>query len=450
VGGPVADLANGVAADSSGNVYITGQYQSNPLTIFNLDGSTFTTLAHSGSNDAFVIKYNPTGNPVWATRIAGSSDERGVSIAVDDKGNVYVSGRYSSNPVTVFNLNGTSFRNVPLGGITNAFLVKYDTNGTPLWASRFGGESVDLVHNIAVDSKGEVYLTGQYSSTLLDFYKADGTLDLNVNLSNAGGIEAFLVKYSTEGNPIWANRLTGAGNEFGFGVAVDSNGNVYTTGFFTSTPMGILNLNQTPFQTLPNSGTDDVYVIKYTTNGNPVWATRLGGTASDRGNKIAVDGSGNVYVTGQYNSNPLTIFQTNGASYGTLTGTGNMDVFVVKYNTDGLPLWWTRVTGSGNTDTPNGIAVDGSGNVYITGRYNSSPLFIVSSNNILWGELPLFGSSSVFLVKYNTSGIVDWATRMAGNAGNDSGNGIFTDSSGNVFVTGQYANANLVLHSAGF
>jgi len=342
----------------------------------------------------------------WATRCTGTSNYRVTSIAVDSSGNVYITGSYQSNPLTVYNSDGTlSGITLPNSGFVNCFIVKYNTSGVAQWATRCGGTVFDVGNSIAVDSSGSVYITGTYESNPLTIYNAGGASS-GITLPLSGSTDCFIVKYNTSGVAQWATRCAGGSN--GKSIAVDSSGSVYITGSYNANPLTIYNAGGTLSGiTLPLSGFVNCFIVKYNTSGVAQWATRCGGTVFDIGNSIAVDSSGSVYITGYYQSNPLTIYNAGGASSGiTLPLSGFVNCFIVKYNTSGVAQWATRCAGAGD-DRGNSVAMDSSGSVYITGFYTSNPLTIFNSGGASSGiTLPLSGSTDCFIVKYNTTRVL--------------------------------------------
>ena len=210
------------------------------------------------------------------------------------------------------------------------------TTGTPstyAWSSAqatvsvFGGASSEYGYSIAVDSSGNVYTTGYFQGTV-DFDPGTGTS----NLTSAGSTDVFVSKLDSSGNFVWAKRLGGASSDYGYSIAVDSSGNVYTTGYFEGTAdfdpgAGTSNLT--------SAGSGDVFVSKLDSSGALVWAKGFGGTSNDRGQSIAVDSSGNVYTTGYFAG---TVDFDPGAGTSNLTSAGGDDVFVLKLTSSGEAL----------------------------------------------------------------------------------------------------------------
>jgi len=442
----------GIAVDNSQNVYVIGGFTGTTLTFFNANGTTFGTLTNgssTSSSDVFVAKYKSNGTVEWTARMGSTAtvDDLGSSIAIDSSGNVYVTGYYVSSPLDVFNAGGGSGASLTFDGVSDCFIVKYDTSGIVQWATRIGGTSQENGNGIAVDSSGNVYVTGFYSASAR-VYNLNGTT--YATLSGTGG---FIVKYDTSGAPQWVVRITGAGGEVGNAIDVDSSGNVYVTGNFSSATATFLNANGTTAGTLSAVGNNDTFFVKYNTSGANQWIARIAGTGSESGNAIAVDISGNVYVTGTYSSD-VSIYNSSGPSFGSFafTGTGD-ECFIAKYNTSGTVQWTSRISGS-LVERGRGISVDDSGNVYVAGMFTSGTTTILNASGSTFATLNFGGSSGSdgFMVKYDTSGVGQWVARVSGN-GSESFGPIAVTGSGNVYAYGTYSSqlgSIPTLYSAGF
>jgi Bacterial Ig domain/Beta-propeller repeat len=348
----------------------TGNGQGFGIAVDASGNSYVTGVIATPGNDVFLAKYDSVGTLVWATSAGGAGNDQGFGIAVDGSGNSYVTGVDSGN----------------------IFVAKFDSTGTLVWWATNAGAGVGGF-GIAVDGVGNSYVTG----------------------NGAGDI--FVAKYDGDGNLKWVKSAGGtAANDSGFGIGVDGSGNSYVIGRFQSTAI----FGSGTGQTLVSGGGNDVFVAKYDPDGNLVWATSPGGTGGSQGFGIAVDSSGNSYVTGTY-SGTLTFAGV------TLPAApmGSNDIFVAKYDTNGTAVWATNAGGTGN-DSGRGIAVDGSGNSYVTG---------------------FLGGSDLFVAKYASTGSLMWAKSVAG-TGNDctaisqgsclAGHGIAVDNSGNSYVAGIY------------
>ena len=444
IAGSRIDRGQDIAVDSSGNVYAIGYYEISTVDVFSQGSTTpATQLDNSGYNDVFIAKYFANGNVDWATKISGTDSDEGRGINVDSSGNIYVTGNYSSSPLTFYNADGTAFGTTLSNSGSDVFIAKYFENGDVDWVARVAGTSYDYGRDISVDSSGNVYITGDYDSSPLTFYNKDGEA-FSTTLPRTGFMsDVFIAKYLANGDVAWAANVSGSGNDLSNGISVDNSGNVHIIGNYTSSTLTLYNKDGAAFgTTLSNPGSSDVFIAKYFANGNVDWATKIRGTNSDEGFGISVDSSGNVYVTGYFTST-LTLYNEDGTAFGTtLTNSGYYDAFIAKYLADGTVDWATRVAGT-SYDYGQGISVDSGGNVYIIGNYSSSPLTFYNKDGTAFGTT-LSNSSSTFIAKYNTNGVVQWVASCGGN-----GRSVFVNNGENVYVVGDYSSTLTLYNTDG-
>ena len=260
---------------------------------------------------------------------------------------------------------------------------------------------------------------------------------------------SFLAKYTPNGQILWFAKQAAVTTAAAQSVNVDPTGNVYVTGQYTGT-MNVFSSSGTQFSnTLANSGSSDVFIIKYSSSGNVTWAARAGGTGTDIGYGITTDAGSNVYVTGVYAA-LLTLYNSSGTAFSnTLAVIGGSDVFVAKYNGVTGDVTWAARAGSTVNDLGWGITTDIGSNVYITGQYGGTMTLYNSSGTAFSNTLLQVGGIDVFIAKYNGfTGGVTWAAR-AGSSGTDIGYGIATDPGTNVYVTGQYTGTMTLYNSSG-
>lgn len=391
-GGSGYDGANAISVDTSGNSYVTGSFAGTA----SFGG---ITLTGSGGDDVFITKYDASGNILWAKQAGGSNYDGGNGIAVDGSGNSYVTGYFQGT---------ASFGNTTLvsSGNEDVFIAKYDASGNLLWVKQAGGSGYDAANAVAIDGNGNSYITG-YFAGVANFG--------STTLTSSGGNDVFIAKYSTSGSLLWAKRAGGSNYDESYGIAVDGNSNCYITGYFGGTTF----FGST---TLTSSGLQDVFIAKYDGSGNLLWAKQAGGTLDEKSVGITVDASGNSYITGYF---------VGTSSFGstTLTSSGSSDVFIAKYDPTGNVLW-AKQAGGASHDVSNSIAVDGNGNSYITGYFDSTAIF---GNTTLISS----GSDDVFMAKYTASGNLLWA-KQAGGTGSDRGDGIALDGNGNSYIAGTF------------
>jgi len=397
-GGDYSDVGYSIAIDSQGNQYIIGCFE---------ETATFGThtLTASGDDDLFVAKLDPSGNWLWAVRAGGAGRDVGRGIAVDVTGNAYVTGYYTGT-ATFGNHTLTTY-----GGEldTDIYVAKLDTNGNWLWVVQAGSTNFDWGNSIALDGMGYAYVTGHFFGNA-----TFGSHSLTAN----GGTDIFVVKLSPSGNWLQAVQAGGADFEEAYCIAVDEAGNTWLTGVFRDT---------TTFgnRTLTTNGNNDIFVAKLGFSGNWLWAVNAGGTNYDFGYDIAVDDEGNAWVTG---------FFMGAASFGSHSvvagGSGwNANIFVARLDPSGNWLWAVNAGGTG-TDHGNGIAMDGTGNAYVTGRFQGTATFGSHTLTTYW-------DTDIFVARLDPSGNWLWAVK-AGGTDADFGNGISVDGSGNPYVTGSF------------
>jgi hypothetical protein len=392
------DEARAILADGDGNVFVTGS-------------------SYNGSNDDYAtIKYSSGGLPLWTNRFdgPGSSNDYARAIAVDANGDVYVTGYSYSIP------SGDDYAT-----------VKYSNAGVSMWTNYYSGPGIyyDYAQALAVDSNGNVFVTGSSSG-------------------GASGADYATIKYSSTGMPLWTNRYqgpsSGAGPDQAVAVGVDMSGNVYVTGDSSG---GV-------------SVGSDFATIKYSNNGVAIWTNRYSGPgdSSDIPKALAIDGGGNVFITGYSRANGTgtenyatvaylssglpwwtnyyngpgsasdearaigvntdsTVFVT-GLSFGV-----NSDYATIAYSMAGTPLWTNRYNGPGNqSDFARALAVDAGGNVVVTGRSYGAA----------------FDLGDYATIKYSSSGIPLWTNRYPGPTTftEDGALAIAVDANNDVIVTG--------------
>jgi hypothetical protein len=317
----------------------------------------------------------------------------------------------------------------------NSFVVKYDSSGAKQWTQQLGTSDYDYAEGIATDSSGNVYVTGS-----THWY---GSLDNN---TYAGKYDLFVVKYDSDGVKQWTQQLGTSTSDEAHGIATDSSGNVYVTGNTWDASDG------------SNAGSSDLFVVKYDSAGDHKWTKQLGISSDDQARGITTDSSGNIYLTGStydsidfLGSHREDLFvvkydsdgdwkwtrQVDDAGFGVdIIANSNGDIYVassngnatlMKYDSDGNKLWTKQPDGSLSA---NGLTMDDNGNIYITGNAVSEICNGLPGHDEDW-EACL----DAFVVKYDSEGDWKW-TQKIGTSSYDAGDGITTDSSGNVYLTG--------------
>ena len=412
-GGTGQDYGLSCATDTSGNIYLAGITRST--------SGIATTGAHQtnhgGYRDAFLVKFNSSGVRQWGTYYGGTREEYGNSCATDASGNIYLSGFTSST-------SGMATTGAHLatfgGGDWDAFLVKFNSSGVRQWGTYYGGTAGEAAYHCATDASGNVYLTGEAKSTT-------GVATTGAHQTSKGSLEdAFLVKFNSSGVRQWGTYYGGSGNDYGHSCATDASGNVYLAGDARNSTTGIAT---TGAHKTTRGGVRDAFLVKFNSSGVRQWGTFYGGTGDDKGRSCATDASGNIYLSGYTRS--TSGIATTGAHQTTFGG-ATEDAFLVKFNSSGVRQWGTYYGGTSN-EIGYSCATDASGNIYLSGYTRStSGIATTGAHQTTYGG----GLNDAFLVKFNSSGVRQWGTYYGG-TGNDFGWSCATDTSGNIYLSGQ-------------
>lgn len=413
-GGAESDIGYHVAADASGNVYVAGYFRG----VVDFDpGAGVANLTSGGEDDIFVAKFNSSGSLIWARRMGGAADQRAHGITADASGNVYATGWFAGN--ADFD-PGAGVSNLAASGEYSAFVAKLDSSGDFVWAKALAGSVYVEGAGIAVDATGNVYSSGRFMGET-DFDPGTGV----TNLTPVGNEDAYVSKLDSSGNFVWARGLGGPANENAAGIALDAAGSIHTTGYFEGS--ADFNPGGATFD-LTSAGASDVFVSKLDSFGNFVWARRFGGSASDYGYSIAVDGNGNVHTVGSFVG---SVDFDPGAGNAPLISGGGDDVFISKLNSVGAFVWARRIGGA-DMQLGMAVAVDATSNVYIAGAFLGTADFDPGAGVF---SLTAVGEDDAFVAKLASSGTFVWARAMGG-AQAEFAEGIAV-SGANVYATGR-------------
>ncbi|MBI4332773.1 MAG: SBBP repeat-containing protein [Chloroflexi bacterium] len=367
-----ADHANAVATDSSGNVYVVGSTNAALL------DQTFY-----GASDAYIRKYDASGVELWTRQFGGTAagdSDSAFGVVVDGSGNPYVVGHTTGALPLQTHLGAA--------GAMDAFIRKYNSAGTEQWTRQFGSTADDYAFGVALDASGNVYVAGH-------------TYGAMPGKPYYGNSDAYVRKYNPSGVEQWTRQFGASGYEFVSAIALDGSGNVYVGGSASG------NLSGT------SAGGYDAFLASlFGSTGTTQWLDQFGTAGSDQVSGVGADAAGNIYVAGH----------TSGALPGQ-TSSGNYDIFVRKYDDWGIEQW-TSQFGSSLDDQCFGAAVDGSGNIHLTGYAPAA----------LPGQTFL-GGKDAFASRYDSAGKRLW-TLQFGNSSDNYARGVATDGTGNVYVAG--------------
>jgi hypothetical protein len=388
-----------MAYDNNNNaVYAAGGF-------YNFATIATDTLRGKSIGEAYLVKFDTTGNLLWSRVISGLGKEQIAGIKLDNSGNVFVTGTFSKSLV---------IGNITISGLgsQDGFIAKYDPNGSVLWAVRFGNSGSENVSDMTIDQSGS-------KVTIVGSFNGNTTFGTN-NFTSGGDLDLYVVQYNgLTGSVNWAYTSPGAQADFARGVTTDFLGNIYVTGALCNNKD-----IQGPFN-LTSSGIYNMFVAKLNASGTLVWARSLSGAGSEIGNHILVNNNDEVMVVGQfdYSIAPLgTIFRNH-----TLTA-GSNDIFYAKWNSIGTLMSLKTAGGAGN-DFPTAFIPDGA-HLIVSG-------FIQNDANIFGSVVNGAASGDGFVLNMDANNNVRYITKTSGNDV-EIVNGICNSSAGSIYVTGNY------------
>ncbi len=398
-GGPINDAPYAVVVDTDGNVYMAGRTSSPSNIAFNGHQNTMNNNQEAYS-DAMLIKFNSEGDRLWSTYYGGTHDDEGHAVAVDAEGNVYMAGRTQSN---FGGISTTGAHQVSMGGFYDAFLVKFDSNGTRLWGTYFGGNGRDEAYGCAVDSENNVYISG-HTDSFNNISQAGHQMTLS-----GEAWKGFLAKFSPDGIRIWGTYYGQSPNDSpGSGCAVDTDNNVFLSGHTYSSEGIAFN----GYQNTISSFYADAYLVKFSSTGTRLWGTYFGGSLEEYATGCATDLQGNVFMTGITSSTNGIAHNAHQNTFGGPLGSEyNGDAFLVKFDSDGNRDWSTYYGGI-QEDEGLTCSTDDAGYVYLAGT-TKSPDNMASSGALMENHGnpgPGINDRDVFLARFSPTGERQWGT----------------------------------------
>lgn len=307
-----------LATDKSGNVYATGHFQDSSISF----GNKTINNSSSPNQDVFLVKFDATGDALWAKSIGGNGHDVGLSVATDFNENVFVTGNFKSSKISLGNLE---FKNS--NSNSNIFLVKYDKSGNLLWGKSAGNDGQENAMSVATNKNGDAFICGSFASSAISF----GNLQLSN--SNTAYLKCYVTKYDVNGIELWTKTNTEAIDNNSFNnVCVDNEDNAYLTGSFRCS---VIKFDTTALYTI-NTTNKDVFILKLNKSGDVVWARNFGGTSDDEITTGTLDSKNNLYITGGFSSSSL-IFDSVKLS-NQYVGTPNMYVAKIYQIQDPNPI----------------------------------------------------------------------------------------------------------------
>ena len=418
VGGPDLEFIEHMTTDASGNVIVAGYFYSALITF----GNTTLTNVDPGTGDIFIVKYDTYGNVIWAKRVGGLENDNCFGITSDKNENIYLTGYFTKSIILgTDTLIDTSLNR------NNSFLTKLDLNGNVITSKKLG---VKFAYSLVLDNLNNVYITGTFDTPVYIF-----GLD---TLINHGDANSFLAKFDSNLNENWANSIISTRSNFANTIKIDSNGDIIISGTFGSDSLVIGN------DTLINKSygvnyNQDIYIVKYDSLGNTVWAKSAGGIGNEIVSSISMDRNGNVILIGYFDSHILSVGNINLTN---TTSDGSTDIYIIKYSHSGALLWAKRIGGT-LYEVSRNIITDSLGNSYIVGWFVST---IINIGNTTLINAAVDGTPDIFIFKIDILGNVLWA-KKAGGTGEDVCYDIVEGTNGNIYVGGGFSSSSITFGS---
>jgi hypothetical protein len=421
-GGGNTDGLNGSdpsEVDRAGDILFTGWTLSNPFPT--TTGETQYSQKYGGGNifgDAFVAKFSITGNRLWATYYGGTGNEMAHAISSDTSRNIFITGHVEGGGLPV---SLGAYQTSPSGS-RDGFVVKFDSDGTRLWGTYFGGSDYDDGYGLGVDPRGNVAVVLTTASAGLE----------SVGMTSKPGgttYDALLVQFDSTGQRLWANYLGGTESEYAYAATIDSNNDIAITGW----------TNSSNFPTTVKAaqsvrgGSYDMFVAKFTQHGMLLWSTYYGGSGTEGEDPSVI---GYAAITADLDRNIVIAGHTTGTlpvtpgSYQATFGGGERDGFIVKFNASGVRKWSTYIGGS-DRDIATSITATSTGDVIVAGLTKSIDFPTTSD-----GDQPTnAGAIDAFITRLDSSGRLRWSTYYGGSS-DDQGYGVAVSPFGSTLLAG--------------
>jgi hypothetical protein len=431
IGGRSTDWGHAITLDKLGNVYTTGTFYDS----INLDPGTGNEINYSkGNMDVFVSKLDADGNFIWGKSFGGKLDDMGLSISVDQVGNVYIVGLFRDT--VDFDPGSDSFKLIASTPIAH-FVCKLDPAGNFLWAKHINTNALfGAAIGACLDSSGNIFITSSFQG-ITDF---DPGVGVENRTASATGqpweMDIFLLKLDSIGDFVWVRTFGGTPSRsypqnMGCGVTLDSANYIYMTGAFA----GIVDFDPSNDTFYLEANGADVFIVKLNPEGSLEWAKSVGGPWNDAGVDIEIDPPGNILITGSY---------LESGDFDPGTGVFNLigspwveNTFILKLQNDGTFIWAKSVGGTNNYCIPKRSATDAVGNIYVCGWFGDSADFNPGSADFIL--VSTNGSIDPYILKLYADGEFAWAKQFEGSEWTDVANDISVNSSGSIFTTGAFS-----------
>lgn len=445
----------GITCDQNNNLYFAAFYNGT-ATIKNQDGTTtYVTLPASSGQAGVVSKFDSSGAYSLSRVLDSAGSDAVLGVTCDTSNNFIMCGNYTGTATIKNDAGTTTYVTLSASSGQAGFLSKFDSTGAHVFSRVVDSAGTESIQGATCDISGSVYFGGFYNGTAT--IKNDAGTTTYVTLPASSGQAGFLSKFDSAGNYNYSRIIDSGGTDSIQGVACDSSGNLYCTGYYTGNPI-IYTQTGTIIGNLPASTTNAAFLIQFDTNGNYntqqsgfdyglVIDTAAGGSAF--GTDVVTDYSGNLYISGYYNGTSATIKNQVGTSLGTFPSSNATSFagFVSKFDPTGA-YSFSRIIDSAGTEQILGVVCDSGANMYCAGYYQNTPIITNQSGTPLATLPASAGSNTAFFAKFDQSGTFKLA-RIVDSTGDDRATSVAIDSSGNVYLAGTYSGSVSIKDESG-
>ncbi|MBL4703137.1 MAG: gliding motility-associated C-terminal domain-containing protein [Flavobacteriales bacterium] len=439
-GGNAADGFVGMDIDDNGNVFIAGYAGSTDFPTQDI-GTYYQGTLNGGYWDAIILKFDNSGTRLWVTFYGGSEGDQAFSVAIDQGGNVWVTGTTGSFDFPVQDA-GTFFdatKEHTSVNIVDLFILKFDNNGNRLWGTFYGGFWDEWRPRITVDVFGNAWLTGSAEEYFPTFNGGGYFQGIA-----GGGMDAFILKFDNSCNLLLSTFYGGTSSDRGRGITTDPNGNVWLTGSTSSTDFPTQDAG-TFFQGTYAGGVSDAYIVKFDNAGNRILSTYYGGSDLEDAYSIETDLNGVVWVLGGTSSTDFPT-QNAGTFFQATNGGGGLwyahDAFILQFDNLGNRQWATYYGGSEHEAyelESDNIAIDNCGNAYISWTTKSNDIFTYDAGSCHYYDGTYGGDlNDLFITKFDKDASLLWASYIGGSK-RDFRSPLAVDNNNNFFMAGEFA-----------
>lgn len=415
--GSNGSVYNGIAVDSSNNLYLVGRQDGTSTYTY---GTGVSISGPYSTENAIIVKYDASGSAQWVRSVTAGMASVFNDSSVDADGNIYVVGYQTSGSFTY----GPGVSITGASTVQNAVIVKYNSSGTAQWARTVStGTGNSIFNGVTTDPSGNIYAVGYQQGSNSYTY---GT---GVSVTGASAAtNAVIVKYAASGTPLWARSTTaGTPGTALYSVTIDSSDNIYTVGTQNGTTS--VTYGASASASGSHAAGSSALLLKYDTAGTAQWARVASGSNTSEFTSVVCDSAGSIVAVGSQ-------WTTGSFTYGTgvsVSGSGTRNSAIVKFDQSGSALWARSVTTGTSESYFYGVGIDSSGNIYATGRLFGTATYTYQTGVTATG---LVNGTTAVIVKYSTSGLGQWAaTPISGNS-DSRFNSVIADNNGGLFAAG--------------